>query len=362
MADDYQYAVVKDFVKYKSVLDKSGYNFNIGETNDPIVNRCKKIVSGTREHGFFIIDLCIKLNTYFKTYSDYNKYNTEHCEYLNYWLNDVYNKNKTHSLYKEILDSKNPLNIFDSTITYINTYKSKLHHIREDIFKRIETLYKLYDEYILLITKKENNKPNNELCNHAKNISSEFNNSIHECNDKEYNKYCIELQILKERYEYKIPTEMCPNVPPLNSLPEIYKTKISSYSQDYRSDESDSYSAGDITALVGKIFGGCIGLLLLYKVTPLKSFLSFRKRKQKRDWDNLDDEVYDNYAYNYGNSYGHNHGSNYGDHYGNNYEYSYGENYGNNYEYNYGYNYENEEIMPNNRRHNIHYYSSQDYE
>ncbi|SBT57434.1 PIR Superfamily Protein [Plasmodium ovale wallikeri] len=329
MEDSYNYENVKNFPAYKNLLEQSWHDYSFNETGDPVVNTCRQNENANTVRGFSFIHLCIKINKYIEYYSDPSKHSSDlhvsnngHREYLNYWLNDKYKNNNDYSLYKDVLDSKDPLKIFNSNIRNISEYKSKIYELGDDIFNRVDTLYKLYDQYLSYITKREYSITNEILCKHADEFADIYNKAIGECNNKLHNKYCKELEYLKQRYEGNISKTSCPKTPLLLSPHEAYTYKADTFGEHLPSDDNDSYSVGDMAILAGKILGGCFIPLLLYKYTPLGSCLRPRKRKNKTNWDNIDDGTHVNYSYYYGN----------------------------------------EETIPYNEEYNMHYYSSQNYE
>ncbi|SBT84132.1 PIR protein [Plasmodium ovale] len=301
MADSYEYEHVKNFLSYKSILESFGHDFSVDPTNDPIIAKCRNNVSVDVVKRFFFTDLCIKINKYLKHFNDLKQNIHEHCEYLNYYLNDKYNNNSDNFLYKNALDPKDPLNMFDASISNISEYKCKLYHIKEDVFKNIHILNKLNEEYILFITKKaRNDVGHNDVCNNARNFANIFKTAIIKCYDNYDNNYCKELKAYRKKYNiYAEYINTCSDVPSLKLPPEPNTLEVSTNTRDLPTIENDSYSASDIGVLVGKIFGGCLASLLVYKFTPLKSLLPFRKQKKNTYLDNIDYEAYVYYSPSY---------------------------------------------------------------
>ncbi|SBT55200.1 PIR Superfamily Protein [Plasmodium ovale wallikeri] len=321
---DYRYENVKNFQTYKNVLDQSSHNYNIDASNDSIINKRKKNTNASTFGGFPFIDLCIKINKYLKHYSSINGYNSEHCEYLNYWLNEKKrNKNnKDSSLYRDVLDYFNHLNIFDADIPHINEYKSKLYLLQDDIFDKVDTIYKLYDHYFSFITKKEHGKTNNEVCNHADSFAKIYNGVISDCNYKIENGFCNELAELKKKYQHKVSRMVCPLRQDLLTSFQAYAKESYTYEKYFPREDDDPYTARDIAILVGKILGVCVIPFLLYKYTRLGSCLRPRKRKKKKYFANVKDKTYAHYSRDYGN----------------------------------------QDAMPYNEQYNMQYYSSENYE
>ncbi|SBT58431.1 PIR Superfamily Protein [Plasmodium ovale wallikeri] len=300
MADSYEYEHVKNFLSYKSILESFGHDFSVDPTNDPIITKCRKNVSAEVVQRFFFTDLCIKINKYLKHFSDLKENIHEHCEYLNYYLNGKYKNNKDVLLYKNALDPNDPWNIFDDTISNVSKYKSKIYNLEEDVFDKIDTLYKLIEQYIFFITRTKQPDMRDHFCKYAEGFANLYNTAIDECYNEYDNKYCRELKEYRNKYitqEKFIKT--CKNVQSLKPSPESNSSEVSANTGDLSTVVNDSYSASDIGVLVGKILGGCLASLLVYKFTPLKSLLPFRKQKKKTDWDNIDYEAHGYYSPNY---------------------------------------------------------------
>lgn len=265
------------FPIYKTQLNKLEPDFNVLLTDDPIVTKCREKLGVSTNSNFLSNYLCIQLNKYFKLYSNVDKSETLHCEYLNYWLNDKIRKNPTESIYKNIIESKTSWNIFQDINSHASDYKSKLKKLNDVIFNNIDILNNLNEEYILFITKKaRNDVDHGNVCKHADNFANLFNTAIIKCYDQYDKKYCKELEVFRNKYNtYAEFIKTCPNIESLKSPSKEYNSEISSYTQDPSSSEDVSYSASDIGVLVGKILGGCFASLLVLKVN--KNIISIYK-------------------------------------------------------------------------------------
>ncbi|SBS90270.1 PIR Superfamily Protein [Plasmodium ovale curtisi] len=300
MADSYEYEKVKDFLSYKAKFDSFEYKFSDFIISDPIVMKCRENKSLDVTKRFFLTDLCVKVNKYLKYFSDLNKNSVEHCEYLNYYLNGKYKNNKDVLLYQNALDPQDPWNIFDDSISNISKYKSKIYHLEEDVFEKIDTLYKLIEQYIFFITRTKQPDMRDNFCKYAEGFANVYNTAIDECYNEYNNKYCRELKEYRNKYSTQEEfIKTCQNVQSLKPSPEQNSSEASTYTRDISNAQDVSYSASDIGSLVGKILGGCLASLLVYKFMPLKSLLPFRKQKKNTDWDNIDYESYGYYSPNY---------------------------------------------------------------
>ncbi|SBT57394.1 PIR Superfamily Protein [Plasmodium ovale wallikeri] len=366
MKDSYEYGLVKKFHEYKHKLEELGKNINVNVENDDIVTKCKQNADIKLHNGFNNTQLCIQLNKYIKYHSD-KKVMEVPCLYLNYWLNNKRIENPTNEVYKKILNEGILFKIFNNSIINMEEYVSRLNNIPDEITKRIGTLLKLDEEYNSFVHNKLTSYYR-YYCDNANKFANIYNKAIDECFDKPFNRYCKEIKILKEKFQYHKPKEWCSYLPDLKQEPEIYRGKMAVYEKEHFSmSPYVSYDNGNTGALVGKIIGGLVVFLLLYRFTPLSSLLNFAKRKKKQDFDNQGDGTFDYYSYNYGNEEGtqgnrgynllynssqdsdYNYNNDYNNDYSNNSDYNYNDDYNYNrgynnnrdYSYNNDYNYDN---------------------
>ncbi|SBT83182.1 PIR protein [Plasmodium ovale] len=371
MADSYEYELVKKFHEYKLKLEEFGKNINVNAENHDIVNKCKQNADIISRNGFNNTELCIQLNKYFKYYSDKEVVRLP-CLYVNYWLNNQRIKNPTNEVYEKILNQDMSFKIFDYSIKNMDEYASRLNIIPDEITKRVGTLLKLDEEYHSFVTEKSRSYYG-YYCKNANNFANTYNEAIDECFNKPFNRYCREIKILKEKFQYHKPKQLCSYIPDLKQEPEIYRGNIVSYEKDFSMSPYVSYDNGNTAALVGKIIGGLVVFLLFYRFTPLSSLLNFAKRKKKQDFDNQGDGTFDYYSYNYGNEettqgnrgynllYNSSQDSNYNynNDYNNNSDYNYNNDYNNDYNNNRNYNYSNDYNYDNN--YNNDYNNNSDY-
>ncbi|VUZ99234.1 PIR protein [Plasmodium vivax] len=317
MADDYEYEHVKTFPTYASKLDELEHFSDIKyNTNDPIAKRCT--TNADSFGGFFFIDLCITLNKYFQYYDHLKPVDSKHCEYLSYWLNKKSKLHNAFPLYKKILDGDRSLNIFDETIPNIETYKSKLGNLSNEVVKNINTLNNLNEQYLFLITKhKIGESTHDKLCGYAEKFAEIYNSAIRDCFINFNNKYCKELIEFKVRFnKYKSFTDTCHLVQPLSSIPGANFQELEAIKKYSHIEEHVSTYSTDTLMTALKALGGVAVLLLIIKFAPLKSLLRSRKQKKKRgfydgadDNEEGEDESYQDEPYGYGSygdgSYGH---------------------------------------------------------
>ncbi|KMZ84782.1 hypothetical protein PVBG_00562 [Plasmodium vivax Brazil I] len=261
------YEHVKTFPTYRSKLEELERFSDIKyHTNDPIATRCK--TNANSLEAFFFTDLCITLNKYFKYYDHLKPVDSKHCEYLSYWLNKKSKLHNAFPLYKKILDGDRSLNIFDETIPNIETYKSKLGNLSNEVVKNIDTLNDLNEQYLFLITKRKiGESTHDQLCGYAEKFAVIYNSAIRDCFINFNNKYCKELIEFKVRFnKYKSFTDTCHLVQPLSSIPGANFQELEAIKKYSHIEEHVSTYSTDTLMTALKALGGVAVLLLIIKV------------------------------------------------------------------------------------------------
>ncbi|GAW79397.1 hypothetical protein, conserved [Plasmodium gonderi] len=265
MADDYDYEHVKTFPTYASKLNDvdhfSGIQFR---TNDPIVNRCKE--KAKSNENFYYIMLCATLNKYFKYYSHLNPVDSKHCEYINFWLNKKSQYDNSFNIYKRIINHDKSLDIFDPSIKDIQEYESKLGVLSNEVVRKINTIYKLNEQYLFFLTKKEIGQTAKViLCDHAKKFAEIYNEAIGECSNYN-NKYCKALIEFKVKYDkHKEFTKTCQEVKDVKIIPGTESYELEILRRYGLFSRYGFNSVTDVLKTAGKVLGGVFVLFLIIK-------------------------------------------------------------------------------------------------
>ncbi|SBS91754.1 PIR Superfamily Protein [Plasmodium ovale curtisi] len=278
------------------------------------------VLSGITENNESIMKDCLKLRKYLIRLNNKKPcLNNNCCVYINHWLNKIVrNSYKSNS------------NIFDIYNTYMNHESntdvkilcSKLNYMTKDIYEKSTELHKMYHYYSNL---KEYGKP---LCNYAKKCA-EIYNVITSNSEKLKNiEYYTVLKGFKDVFEKDklisekqcggdIPNLYLPEYPNTSSQKELTITGlhpeehsdllpvIGSFDENTNviqgEKELDKNEHTHLSTSLGSLipvslFSALVGipmlLLILYRFTPIGSWILHRMRRGKDSLDNIDEETH----------------------------------------------------------------------
>ncbi|SBT86383.1 PIR protein [Plasmodium malariae] len=220
-------------------------NFNfITDTDQTFISPCQDI-------GRYLIEI--------KQY--YNSYDPKRCKYLNYRINsdEKYTKKPTWLEQYIVLSSK--IN---------NICKDEIKTINSDILKNLKQLYSYYDAFHKYDG--TNGISNGGYCNKIQECYNFYTEHYDKCQKNSNDAFCEELINFKKAYDNKMSTvNPCPRLPYI--LPPT---------------NTDYIFVASITTAITLL--GTMTLFLLYKFTPLKSWLHSLSQRKKMIEVNEDQE------------------------------------------------------------------------
>ncbi|CAI7720815.1 hypothetical protein PVPAM_100007900 [Plasmodium vivax] len=280
-------------INYENVINYSSQKFVMNiipaliSTNN-YNETCKSIINKKLNNNNKYIKLCETLSGFLKYYSTNSNTglcnNKVCCEYLNYWLNSQgrevnipnYNTLVFYNIIKEEFQDK-------TLWEYCNF---KIHHIEDFEFKKLDTLYKIHDEFNEFKLKKAKPQTRNDSCENAQKCVDLYNSIISLChlnNDTSLCKALSELKIKIEKEGWLNSSDrMCSSVKELLSSENAFNNGIGIYHEyiGIGSDQSIYKTLMITTCII--IFGIFFILLILYKFTPFGSCFhnnTLRKRR-----------------------------------------------------------------------------------
>ncbi|SBT85603.1 PIR protein [Plasmodium malariae] len=238
---------VELFLRYKDDFDKTIQDFNDRTTELNPGSKCATIL----KHDNDFTEPCQEIGAYLmKIQKDYFSERIRRCKYLNYWIN---NKEKYNKL--------------SSWFNGYNEFSSKLGHICEQYIKQIDKttltkfneLYDLYEKFNNFIKNVATQSVN---CQSAQGCYDLYIRYYIECEESNSNEFCEELNNFREAYNKQmINVTACPNVPRILEPKKNYVFFA---------------SLTTLTVLIATFT-----LFLLYKFTPIKSWLYSRLQRKK---------------------------------------------------------------------------------
>ncbi|EDL42668.1 variable surface protein Vir30, putative [Plasmodium vivax] len=234
--------------------------------------------SSNFDTGKKVCELFIKLYNSLSNVENGNKPDdTKDWHFLNYWLNINISKRK---LNKSTCATK-----FSDGLSHHCTYTFSyefppefIYNIREEELIKMNLLYSLYENYKKLDNILNGQKPVNagSLLGPSAKCCSDYAEANYLCNDKN-NEFCTQLKKFKEKYDGLYNTE-------IEGKPEYTNNFI-------KLSQCDNNTMSK--ALIGTTVGLVPLLVGLYKFTPLRQLMNFKKGKLAEQYRNNDDEMRD---------------------------------------------------------------------
>ncbi|SBS99025.1 PIR protein [Plasmodium ovale] len=297
-----------DFFSYMDKYMKLDKDADLNYSNDNYSNTCDSVIHDYPGNIEKYINVCKNFKYLIKLlYNEKFHSDSIYSDYLSYWLND-----KLSAIPDNITCAK----FFYQTIktkdrTFNSTYSSRVnvHNIKPDDLSTLRTLYTLHKKY-------------NEISNFIDSRDSkeiDFMHLSNECNQKykEVEAVCSQgnvhlcnaLKNFERKYKELIAkstiSNKCGNKPliPLKEdetasqqdstfLDERQTSRLS----ELKVEPSVGLKGGsyiDIQNIIIPVFailGMCLASFILYKFTSFRSCISFRIKRKKTFWNNLDDE------------------------------------------------------------------------
>ncbi|CAG9485725.1 unnamed protein product [Plasmodium vivax] len=124
-------------------------------------------------------------------------------EYLNFWLNYQLRSinNNDYSIVKEFYN-----NMVDNDAMFKDTtdLHDKICYIQEDIYKNMDILYTLYNNYFKIYINNKTFCGNKESCSvYTEECLEKYKKGIYQCPKEKKDNFCYEIRKLKSEYEAK---------------------------------------------------------------------------------------------------------------------------------------------------------------
>ncbi|CAG9484351.1 unnamed protein product [Plasmodium vivax] len=266
-----------NIIKYIESTDKLHSEATTLDREDNCTTFSHQYTSSKFDIGKNVCELFVKLykllpNVNNKGNSDYKK----EWHFLNYWLNFNISKNKLNAITCATNFSEGLSHHCLNTLGIDFPPPSSIYNITEENLKKMSLLYGLYENYRILnnilITSPQDKpglllEPSTKCCSY-------YAEANYLCND-ENNKFCTQLKKFKTTYE------------------ELYDTidrKDPEYSKNFiKLTQCNNNTMS--TALVGTTIGLVPLLVGIYKFTPLRQLMKFKKGKLTEQYTNNDDEM-----------------------------------------------------------------------
>ncbi|SBT74195.1 Plasmodium vivax Vir protein, putative [Plasmodium ovale] len=187
------YSFVGSYDVYKSELHKvtDDHVFSVSECE----NISTKYLEGDKNKCMQIVQYLIYLDSYSE------KYISEGCKYLDYWLYDESHQKHKHKkvtlkFYESLNDS------YGDSIFRQNICDGSIIDINERIFENIEKLIELYEKFNKF---KNNEAPlTGEGCINAKDCVSSYTLQAKKCRETDDNDFCTELEKFRNIYNTRM--------------------------------------------------------------------------------------------------------------------------------------------------------------
>ncbi|SBT83692.1 PIR protein [Plasmodium ovale] len=269
------YCFYTEFTKYK---DKSK-SIKPTEINE-YTKSCAQVINDKFQDKTNIEELLTKIKKFLEHYKNSDSKNSnKYYGYINYWLKTQLTENDP--LIKNTTDFYNMFKNCDSDVELLNKKFLYINSKQNDLFKRINELYSVYDDYFNFIAFKSIDTVN---CVYAKQCVNKYNNIVDNYASNDKSNLLYELQNLKHLFNQNgiFSLQGCEKeIPTLKPLPEANKSEVIS--------SLPSSSLIPIPAIAATV-GIFPLLLLLYKHTPLVSLLYSRIIEMKNKLINVAQE------------------------------------------------------------------------
>ncbi|KAI4840531.1 hypothetical protein MKS88_001260 [Plasmodium brasilianum] len=222
-------------------------NFNIiTETDKTFISPCQSI-------GRYLIEIK----------QSYNSYDPKRCKYLNYRLNSDETYTQKPNWFEQYI-------VLSSKID--NICKNEIKKINTEILKNLQTLYSYYKDFENYDG--TNGISNGGYCSKIQECYSFYIEHYDKCQKNSNDAFCEELINFKKAYDNKMST-----VNPCPGLPHILPPT-----------NTDYIFVASITTAITLL--GTMTLFLLYKFTPVKSWLhSLSQRKKMIEVNEVQEET-----------------------------------------------------------------------
>ncbi|SBS93775.1 PIR Superfamily Protein [Plasmodium ovale curtisi] len=258
------YCFYTEFTNYK---DKSK-SIKPTEINE-YTKSCAQVINDKFQDKTNIEEVLTKIKKFLKYYKNSDSQNSnKYYGYINYWLKTQLTGNDP--LIKNTTDFYNMFKNCDSDVELLNKKFLYINSKQNDLFKRINELYSVYDDYYIFISYKSSMSSKNFesiKCVYAEQCVKKYNNIVDNYASNDKSNLLYELQNLKHLFNQNgiFSLQGCEKeIPTLKPLPEENKSEIIS--------SLSSSSLIPIPAIAATV-GIFPLLLLLYKHTPLVSLL-----------------------------------------------------------------------------------------
>ncbi|SCA60268.1 VIR protein [Plasmodium vivax] len=272
MADE----TYNDSFNYVNLFQKNReYYESVTYTRDnTILSACNIINSKIFDNPSFVTE-CVKITRYLKHINhEYKNIDVnEKCEFLNYWINSNINVIKpgvddTSTLFNDMISEfKNQLK------SEIEVCQKNMKHIKKEELKDLKILMDLFGDFEKF---KAKNKESETDCSIGKKCVTSYMRSLDKCKDNNDIKFCKILEVFNKYYNEEAPTlDYCKNV-------QRYLPPVKGYLN------AVSYAViavFTIPILLSTVF-------LLYKFTPLQSWIRPQIVEKKKLLKNLQEETF----------------------------------------------------------------------
>nr|CAB96690.1 vir1 [Plasmodium vivax] len=254
--------------------NKEYYESVTPSSDRTIVSACNQIRSKISAH-FSFVTTCVKITQYLVhiNHEYANQDVNDKCEFLNYWINSNINVinpgvddtstffNDMISVYKEQMSSK------------INICLNNMKYINNNVLKDLKILMDLFGNFNKF---KEINKEKETDCSLGEECVKSYIGSLDKCKDNNNTKFCNILEVFNKYYNEEAPKiGYCNNV-------QRYLPPVKGY--------LNAVSYAVIAVFTIPILSSIV--FLLYKFTPLQSWIRPQIVEKKKLLKNLQEETF----------------------------------------------------------------------
>ncbi|SBT72738.1 Plasmodium vivax Vir protein, putative [Plasmodium ovale] len=180
---------------YKNEIDKSTEHETFGGFLECDRISTQYLVGDTNK--------CLQIDKFLSHLSNYGeKYTSDGCKYLNYWIYDKFNQKKGEGNY-------NILQFYESFKgTYSDQYDNNyllngcIKEIDENIFRKIQNLIDIYDKYNKL--KNDDIQLTGDYCTSAIDCVSSYTLHVKKCHESYDPDFCMELENFRKLYNLRV--------------------------------------------------------------------------------------------------------------------------------------------------------------
>ncbi|SBS93506.1 PIR Superfamily Protein [Plasmodium ovale curtisi] len=299
------YNVVNEFPVCKGKL--TVYNENYTSYYEYLCQHMITDFSMKNSHYIKPCEEVLQCLNYLNVYEPSAK-NSSYCKFVNYWLNNLFhripnNLNSASNFYRTLKkhDASNKL--------YLDMCKNEIKNITKVVLYNIEVLYNLHYNLNKYISSLHSGDTSN--CYYANSSVSIYENHINVCYVHYKSAFCKLLNKFKDHYNQKVPPEKkCDKIK--TDLSYLYIENQNVKLQENRgygnslSDHTLSGSASPKLYSPGKSIAACMVLLLvtpftlliLYKFTPLRTWIHPRIQEYIGKWKEKNKENTKQLSYN----------------------------------------------------------------